>query len=174
MKNYIPITTLSLICALTPSSLQGQQRSTKPPTLEEIEKQQTAEQQKERKTRKKTTAVLSPIKTAPSSLLGDSTLLTHNGNWTLAPKGSVLHVPTHYQKMVTTTPQGTLISWKKFLRLNRGWLQTVPVTRQQVSGKEPINPKTLKAQRSIGKVIVTTLSHIPIALPKQDRTTALK
>ena len=141
--------------------------TTRPPSIDNIERQQAEEQKLLLKQARRSGATVAPpVKRSPKSLMAGSHILTHRGHWTIVPKGSILHIPTRYQKMVAKSPQGELVSWTKFLRLNQGWVQTLPMNQQQASGQSPISPQTLKAQRSAGKVIITTLSKRPTAAPK--------
>ncbi len=104
------------------------------------------------------------VKTKKRSLINSSTLLTSFGKWTLIPRGSIIYLPKRLQDKITTKPEGELVNWKIFLHKNRGWIHLHPVTMVQAQGKETINPKTIKAYQSIGKIIVATCAGGPISV----------
>ena len=58
------------------------------------------------------------------SLIKQSDILSDGNNWTLVPKGAVLHTPAAMSNRVGAKPVGTLLSWTDFLTVNRGWLFT--------------------------------------------------
>ncbi|BDS08511.1 hypothetical protein NT6N_35510 [Oceaniferula spumae] len=104
------------------------------------------------------------LKVKKRSLIGNSTLLANNGQWTLVPKGAVLYVPKQLQDKVVQAPSGYLVDWKTFLRKNHGWLHLYSVNMTQAQGKDKVSPEAIKAYTSIGKVVVATCSGGPISV----------
>ncbi len=98
-----------------------------------------------------------PVK--PSDVLSDGL------NWTLVPRGAVLHIPLALSNRVDAKPIGNLLSWDDFLTVNRGWLFTEEVTPEQAAGKAPIPPSRTEVWRKVGKVIVAVHLGGPVSIP---------
>ncbi len=148
---------------------------TKRPThadIVKIQDKQKHEKHKHNKSRPLTEKPLVTIK--KRSLIGSSTLLAHGAHWTLVPKGSVIHVPARLKDKVVSKPTGTLISWKKFLVSNYGWLHTHPVKMTQAQGREKIDQKTIKAYKTMGKLVVATCAQGPISVAPKSLTPPVK
>ena len=157
---------------------------TKRPTHDDIvrvQEKQKHEKHEHNKSRPLTEKPLVTIK--KRSLIGSSTLLSNGHHWTLVPNGAVIHVPACLKDKVVTKPVGTLISWKKFLRNNYGWLHTHPIKMTQAQGREKIDQKAIKAYKTMGKIVVATCANGPISVtPKslippispEDESKALK
>ena len=71
-----------------------------------------------------------------SSLIKRSAVLSSTRNWTIVPKGAVLHIPAQYQKQVNGKQVGKLIPWKEFYAQNRGWIHVHSVSMDQARGKK--------------------------------------
>jgi len=98
------------------------------------------------------------------SLIGQSDVLNDGINWTLVPKGAVLHVPQPFATRVGSKPLGTLLSWIDFLKVNRSWLFTEEVQIDQAAGKRPIPPSRADAWNKLGKVVVAVHRGGPISV----------
>ena len=104
------------------------------------------------------------------SLIKQSDILTDGHNWTLVPKGAVLHIPAAMSNRVGAKPVGTLLSWIDFLTVNRGWLFTEEVTFEQAAGKTPIPPSRHDFWKKNGKVIVAVHLGGPISVRTEPTT----
>jgi hypothetical protein len=98
------------------------------------------------------------------SLIKQSDILSDGNNWTLVPKGAVLHIPAALSNRVGAKPLGTLLSWTDFLTVNRGWLFTEEVTFDQAAGKSPILRSRTEFWKKNGKVIVAVHLGGPISV----------
>lgn len=110
------------------------------------------------------------IKVTKKSLIGSSTLLAYNGQWTLVPKGAVIHIPERQKNKVVTVPTGRLVEWKRFLRKNHGWIHIHAVTMTQAQGEEKINQDTIKAYKTMGKIVIATCAGGPISVAPDSLT----
>jgi hypothetical protein len=98
------------------------------------------------------------------SLIKQSDILHDGSNWTIVPKGAVLHVPAQMSPRVGAKPLGTLLSWNDFLTANRAWILTEEVSFDQAAGKKPL-PEGRKEFWTIQtKVIVATHQGGPISV----------
>jgi hypothetical protein len=104
------------------------------------------------------------------SLIKQSDILSDGNNWTLVPKGAVLHIPAALSNRVGAKPVGTLLSWIDFLTVNRGWLFTEEVTFDQAAGKTPIPPSRHDFWKKNGKVIVAVHLGGPISVRTEPTT----
>ena len=107
-------------------------------------------------------------------LVGRSAILSSTKNWSLVPKGAVLHVPKLYEERVNNTRAGTLIGWQDFYRANRSWIRTIPVTIDQASGKTPLTEEYLAGLRKGGQVLIAVCRGGPISvkLPEPEEGSA--
>lgn len=125
---------------------------------------------KKKKELEKKAAVVSPeakkpsVKVAKKSLIGSSTLLANNGQWTLVPRGSVIHIPERLKDKVVAAPTGRLVEWKSFLRRNHGWIHIHSVKMTQAQGREKISQDAIKAYKSMGKIVVAACAGGPISV----------
>jgi hypothetical protein len=104
------------------------------------------------------------------SLIEQSDVLNDGINWTLVPKGAVLHVPQPFASRVGSKPLGTLLTWPEFLKVNRSWLFTEEVVIEQAAGKRPIPPSRNEAWNKLGKVVVAVLRGGPISVRPEPTT----
>lgn len=163
-----PSLTLALLATLiTPVFAEGDGEkkpvvARKPPSHADIAKIQQTQAKARDHIHKKAPQPLVTIK--KHSLIGSSALLGHSGYWTLVPRGSVIHIPTRHLGKVLAKPKGKLLSWKQFLRENYGWLHVHEISMSQAKGRKKINPKSIEAYKSIGKIVVATCSKGPISV----------
>ena len=101
---------------------------------------------------------------AEHGLTSRSSIISSLQDWTLIPKGAVLHVPPLYQKRVDGTRNGNLIAWPEFYRKNRNWIREVPITIQQASGENPLTAEFLQRSKSSGQILVTVCRGGPISV----------
>jgi len=162
MKNTSIITLISLaaISLAVADTAKSTVTPKKRPSHADLIKKKSAE----KKTPQATTPAKPLVKAKRKTLIGNSTLLASNGQWTLIPRGSVIHIPERLKSKVVLKPTGTLIEWKKFLIANHGWLHTHSIKMTQAQGKEKLKDDAMKAYKSMGKVIVATCSGGPISV----------
>ena len=98
------------------------------------------------------------------SLIKQSDILHDGSNWTIVPKGAVLHVPAQMSPRVGAKPLGTLLSWNDFLTANRGWILTEEVSFDQAAGKKPLPAGRQEFWSTQTKVIVATHQGGPISV----------
>ena len=98
------------------------------------------------------------------SLIKQSDILHDGSNWTIVPKGAVLHVPAQMSPRVGAKPLGTLLSWTDFLTANRGWILTEEVSFEQAAGKKPLPEKRKEFWVTQTKVIVAVHRGGPISV----------
>ena len=169
MKKSSLITTIILISSFSISLAQTQPTTPqKPPTQSEILKQR-AEKLKKQNAKKNsqgyTPKVIPPLKKKKKGLIENSTLLAHNGQWTLIPKGAVIYTPDHLKDKIITTPgKLKIVQWSPFLQKNHGWIHAHSITKEQARGKEKISEKAVKAYKTIGKIVVATYNGNPISV----------
>jgi len=107
------------------------------------------------------------VRPGEQSLIKQSDILNDGINWTIVPKGAVLHVPPAFATRVGARPVGTLLPWIEFLTVNRNWLFTEEVTFDLAAGKKPIPPSRLDAWQKVNKVIVAVHQGGPISVRPQ-------
>lgn len=112
----------------------------------------------------------------PPSLIGSSDILCFNGLATLVPKQAILQIPKGMKDRIGYQPGAKLHSWAQFYALNRGWITTVEVNRDQSEGKEPIAEQTQNLMSKSGNLIVATFQAGPISVlpPKAVNETTAK
>jgi hypothetical protein len=107
------------------------------------------------------------VRPGEQSLIKQSEILNDGRNWTIVPKGAVLHIPPMFATRVGAKPVGTLLPWTEFLTVNRNWLFTEEVTFDHASGKTPIPPSRPEAWQKVNKVIVAVHLGGPISVRTQ-------
>lgn len=167
MKNsifvvYLMLCATSLAQSVDVSNKKKSVVAHKPPTHKDIAKIQRKQALAKAEIRK---SPLKPIVTIKKhSLIGNSTLLASSRYWTLVPKGSVIHIPTHLKDRIVIKPKGKLLNWSDFLRKNYGWLHVQEIKMSQAKGRNKINQKAIEAYQSIGKIVVATCAKGPISV----------
>lgn len=163
------ITIITITSLALPFAVHGDEEekkpviAKKPTTHKEIAAKQ--KEQADKKAEKHGDGPIKPIVTVKKrSLIANSSLLASGGDWTLIPRGSVIHIPLHLKNKVVSKPKGKLINWKNFLRKNYGWLHVHEIKMTQAQGREKIDQKAIKAYKSIGKIVVATCAKGPISV----------
>jgi len=98
-------------------------------------------------------------------LLEMSTVLQSGQEFALLPKGSVIWCPPGHQANMVSSPSGKFTEWLTFFSANRGWITTLEVTQDQVSGKHPLPSETLDRLRKGNLLVVATFQGGPISMP---------
>lgn len=97
-------------------------------------------------------------------LISRSDVLCFRGQATLVPKRAVLHVPKGVADRIGMQDGARLGSWSEFLNANRAWIRTVPVTRIQAEGNDPMPEATLKSFEKEQRLVVATYQEGPISV----------
>jgi hypothetical protein len=104
------------------------------------------------------------IRPVNQSIIKDSTILHDGQNWTLVPKGAVLHLPEAMKSRVNVRPVGTLLAWSDFLMKNRGWITTADVTFEQAAGTVALPEERAAHYRKLNRVVVAVHQTGPISV----------
>ncbi|QJE94730.1 hypothetical protein [Luteolibacter luteus] len=102
----------------------------------------------------------------------NSEFLVFDGNYTIVPKGAILHVPERYKTQVVAKPQGNFILWQEFITRYRAVVSSFEVSLEEASGQAAIKPERLDAASKTGMIVVGTLNHNPISVAKGTATVA--
>lgn len=109
------------------------------------------------------------VKNTKRDLIASSTILSYNGLLTLVPKRAVLFVPERLESRFGEKPNIQVKTFQDFYAMNRGWIRTIEVTREQALGHTPFNEQTLKAIDESSSVVIATYRGGPISvLPLKD------
>lgn len=100
----------------------------------------------------------------PKSLLERSDILCYLGKMTIVPKRAIIHAPKDVADRLGMKEGCELGSWLDFLNANRGWIRTVPVTRAQAEGREPMTEDTIKSFAKEKRLVVATYQDGPISV----------
>jgi hypothetical protein len=107
---------------------------------------------------------VAPVETPKRSMIADSDILCFNGDATLVPKRAVLSVPKNVAGRLEYVKGSRLKSWAAFYAINRGWITTVEVSRNQAEGNDPIPEKTREMMQKSGNLVVATYQGGPISV----------
>lgn len=99
-----------------------------------------------------------------ASLIKRSAIISSGRNWTIVPRGAVLHVPDQYKSRVNGERKGKLVPWKTFYSQNIGWIHTHAVSMEQARGEKPMNPKQVETYRNLSRVVVSICHGGPISV----------
>lgn len=115
----------------------------------------------------------STTKDQPGNLIERSDVLSFNGDTTLIPKLAIIQTPASYKERVNNhTPGNRIVSWGAFHAVNRGWITTVEVSREQAEGKEPIPPGIVDSYTKSRNLVIATYQGAAISvLPQKEETT---
>lgn len=97
-------------------------------------------------------------------LVKDSIILCYRGSLTLLPKRSVLHLPDALKSRFEAVTNAAVVTWPDFYKVNRGWIRTVEVTRDQAMGAAPLDDEMLTAFETSASVVVATFKGGPISV----------
>lgn len=104
------------------------------------------------------------VRTHSRDLVRDSTIISFNGNLTLVPKRAVLHIPEEIADRIGAKSGQKVLTWIEFLQLNRGWIRTVEVSRDQVMGHAPLPPNSVEAFAKSSSMVVATFKGGPVSV----------
>ena len=89
----------------------------------------------------------------------------HDGaNWTMIPRGAVIHATDEGLERLGGRPVGNLVSWREFLVINQDWLAAEEVTLSQAGGSRRIHPRRLEFFSKQKRMIIAVHRGSPIAL----------
>ena len=100
----------------------------------------------------------------PKSLLARSEIISYQGMTTLVPKRAVIHIPKEMSDRLGMKDGCQMGSWLDFLNANRAWIRTVPVSRVQAEGREPLPEDTIKSFAKEKRLVVATYQDGPISV----------
>lgn len=111
------------------------------------------------------------IMTHSRDLVRDSTVITYRGNLTLVPKRAVLHIPDEIKDRIGAKEGMKVLTWRDFFQMNRGWIRTVEVSREQVMGESPLPAGIVEAYKKSSSMVVATfkggaVSVLPVKTPE--------
>lgn len=105
------------------------------------------------------------LKNRPENLITSSDIISYNGNTTLVPKHAIIQIPEKYKSRINNHVKGNkIISWMDFYALNRGWITTVEVSKEQAEGRKPLAEDVSESFKKNSNMIIATYSTGPISL----------
>jgi hypothetical protein len=122
-------------------------------------------------------ALEDPAKNMPKDLLSQSDIISFGGLATLVPKRAILQIPANYAARLKFVEGSQIRGWSDFYALNRGWITTVEITRQQAEGNQPMPEETSKQLTKSGNLVVAVykggpISMLPLKAPVEKAATA--
>lgn len=89
----------------------------------------------------------------------------HDGtNWTMIPRGAVIHATEKSFDRLGGRPVGNLVSWREFLAINQDWLAAEEVTLRQAEGSSRLHPRRLEFFSKQERMIIAVHRGSPIAV----------
>lgn len=104
------------------------------------------------------------IRTSSTDITAYAQILHDGTNWTMIPRGAVLHLSEKHRDKLGERPVGNLVSWHEFLSINRSWLAAEEVTLRQAEGTRSIDPRRLSYLSKQGRMVVAVHQESPIAV----------
>jgi hypothetical protein len=104
----------------------------------------------------------------PKDLLARSDIFSYLGQATLVPKKSVLHFPKELESRGGLKEESKFVPWIDFYAANRAWIRTVPVSRAQAEGREPMDEATVKSFAKEKRLVVATYQEGPISVNRYE------
>lgn len=102
------------------------------------------------------------IKSALSSLISTSIILSDGEMFTLIPAGSILHLPETHRSRVVGEPQGNFTVWPNFLKRNADWLAAKEVPLSMARGDSEVAGALLRDVAGEKRVLVAVYKGGPI------------
>lgn len=75
------------------------------------------------------------IRSAKKDLMEHNCFLSGRLGYALVPKGSVVVLSEHFEKLTTVPERGKFMKWSEFARAHRANLQTATLTQEHLEGK---------------------------------------
>ncbi len=98
------------------------------------------------------------------SIIRQSVILHDGKNWTLVPKGAVVHLPVALKNRVDVKPVGRLLPFTEFITQNRSWITTNEVTFDQAAGNESLPAERAEFWSKQDKIVIATHQSGPISV----------
>ncbi len=114
--------------------------------------------------RKKTAA------TAATSWYEGSILLSYNGDNTILPLGSILHLPAEFNDRIVEEPTGRRLLWPEFLEKNISWIRLQELPPEVVRGLRPVPVEMENAMADEERMVVAVLRKMPITVLQKQNT----
>jgi hypothetical protein len=106
------------------------------------------------------------------SIINQSVILSDGTNWTLVPRGAVLHLPEAHENKIGRRPVGNLLSWKQFLATNRAWISAEEISLRQAEGVHQLDERRTAFWPKQDKIIVAVHLGGPISVVAPKNQTA--
>lgn len=106
-------------------------------------------------------------KNQPEDFIQNSTVLSYRGSITFIPKRAILHLPEAYEDRMKIEKGAKVTTFQQFFNMNRGWIRTMEVSREQAMGHKPFPEKTVQAMKNSSSVVVATYKQGPISVLPQ-------
>lgn len=104
------------------------------------------------------------LRNSSRDLIKDSIVISYRGNLTLVPKRAVLHLPEELSDRIGVKDGLQVKNWRDFYQVNRGWIRTMEVTRDQALGHAPFNEEVTEAIKTSSSLVVATYKGGPISV----------
>lgn len=104
------------------------------------------------------------VRAKGQSLIKQSLIISDGTNWTLVPRGAVLHTPDSHTARVNAPPVGNLVSWQEFLNMNHAWIAGEEISLRQAEGADTLDPRRIAYWPKQSKVIVAVHRGGPVSV----------
>ncbi len=108
----------------------------------------------------------------PEDLIASSDILCFGDNATLVPKRAILNIPKNLADRLKFQQGAQILSWADFFVLNRGWITTVEVSRDQAEGNQALAVEISDRVAKSSNLVVATymggpISVLPLKIPEE-------
>jgi len=100
----------------------------------------------------------------PKDILSESDIICFNGLATLVPKRAILTLPESMKDRLEFRPGSKLVGWLDFYAANRGWINTMEVSRSQAEGNEVFKEEVSERIGKSKNLLVATYLGGPISV----------
>lgn len=100
----------------------------------------------------------------PENLMSSSDIICFGGAATIVPKRAMLNMPAKMQERMQYVPGSKLMSWADFFAVNRGWISTVEVSREQAEGNKAMDEATTASIGKSQNLVIATYKGGPISV----------
>ena len=106
------------------------------------------------------------------SIISQSLIISDGTNWTLVPRGAVLHLPEKHKAKIGGRPVGNLLSWKQFIAANFSWVSAEEISLRQAEGVHQLDERRTAFWPKQDKMIVAVHLGGPISVVAPKNETA--
>ena len=110
-----------------------------------------------------------PNAARPKDIVKESDILCFNGQGTLLPKGSIIHVPERLKDRVGWKENAELVPWSRFHQNNHGWIATMEIDFEQAKGTAPLEEERSTLLGKSTKLVIATFKKGPITMLPPER-----